>query len=516
MKRQPGRVRLERAIVEALIAGKSQRQIIRDLGVGDRRVRQVHKKALAAGYLDGSVLLPPFPLAVFSVDDDSQVPRETVNDAILLPKKDWIKERLVAGWRPITVFEELGLTVPRASFYRFLHRHDFYRISERRRVVPEIVHTPGECLQVDWGKLRDVFDEKTGRRQTLWMFVGILGYSRYMMVRLVWSNDTVTTIRAIESMFRELGGVPARITSDNPKCFALQASQYEPILNPAFERFCNHYGVMMECLPPRDPQKKGKVERPMNFVRRLYEAHGMEWNGLEESQEYMNRKVAIANERKHGTTLKRPIDELVNIEAATLKPLPPVGYEIEEFAEGKVRQDGHVRFANKYYSLEEQYIGKEVFILATSETVTIFFNGKLIEVHERLPANSPLSKSTKKQHLKAWEQSMREDSVYRLQARKIGPDVERLIEIILLQGNGFIDTRKVWGILSLDKTFERADINEACRRAIEIESFSFQTVRGLLTSKAEGNNDVKPITQSQNHKFVRSLSTYADQLTLIN
>jgi len=87
----------------------------------------------------------------------------------------------------------------------------------------------------------------------------------------------MTTIDAIESMFREIGGVPERLTSDNPKCFAIEASPYEPLLNPGLELFLSHYKVQMECLPPADPQKKGKVERMMPYVRRIYEAHGKEW-----------------------------------------------------------------------------------------------------------------------------------------------------------------------------------------------------------------------------------------------
>ena len=103
-------------------------------------------------------------------------------------------------------------------------------------------------------------DPESGKRRALWAFVGVLGFSRYMMVRLVWTNDIPTTLDAIEHMLRELGGAPHKMTSDNPKCFVVQASRFEPVLNPAFERFAQHYGVIVECLPPRDPQKKGKVE----------------------------------------------------------------------------------------------------------------------------------------------------------------------------------------------------------------------------------------------------------------
>src|SRR3972149_5331691 len=91
-----------------------------------------------------------------------------------------------------------------------------------------------------------------------------------MMVRLVLSCNVATTLTTLEEMFRELGGIPGRIISDNPKCFSLVASRYEPILNPAYERFAAHYGTLIECLPPRAPELKGKVERMIPFVRLLY------------------------------------------------------------------------------------------------------------------------------------------------------------------------------------------------------------------------------------------------------
>ena len=168
------------------------------------------------------------------------------------------------------------------------------------------------------------WDEETGKRRTLfgrlWAY---LVFSRYMMVRLVWTNDIATTLDAIESMLRELGGVPIRLTSDNLKCFVTEASDYEPLLNPAFERFAQHYNTLIECLPPRSAEKR--ESRAANGIRTqaLYEAHGSEWHGLEESQKYMDRKVALANERRHGTTQRRPIDDLTNTElSAHLKSLP--------------------------------------------------------------------------------------------------------------------------------------------------------------------------------------------------
>jgi hypothetical protein len=313
-----------------------------------------------------------------------------------------------------------------------------------------------------------------------------------------------------------------KITTDNPKCMALEASKYEPLLNPAVERFAAHHGVLIECLPPADPQKKGKIERPLPYCRRLYEAHGDAWHGLEESQAYLDRKLILANQRRHGTTLRRPKDLLAE-EAKALKPLPALAYEVEQFHEGAVRQDGHVRFANKYYSVDEKYKGESVVVLGDSRQVSIYHQGQLLEVHARI-TDPAQSKSTKPEHLKPWERAMEDDSVYRKRAAGLGPHVDELILRLLARGHGFMDTRKIWGILSLDKQYAAGRIDAACRRALELDSLSYRTVKGFLeledverlarSSQGTGAGPVSTAIRPTAHKHVRPLSEYQEQLRL--
>lgn len=271
---------VERKIVELLICGTGVNAISRQLKVSKRRIRALRERAWEHGYLErdgrpGPVKPPTYPEAVFPDPVDGRSLRVSETTTLLTPHAGWIRERLESGWHAVTVHEELPVAgIGRSSFYRYLEREGLTRLGESYRVVPEIVHRPGEALLLDWGKLRDVVDPATGKKRTLWMFVGVLGFSRWLMVRLVWTMDAATPLEALEGMFRTMKGVPFKVTIDNPKCVALEASDYEPVLNPAVERFAAHYGVVVECLPPGDPQKKGKVERPMSYCRRLYEAHG--------------------------------------------------------------------------------------------------------------------------------------------------------------------------------------------------------------------------------------------------
>jgi hypothetical protein len=493
---------MDRKIVEQLIMLKSFNDIEKHLKVGKKRIRKVHDLAKSLGYLDG-VILPSYPESIFDPPDAEYPGPVSLIDKALLDQIPWIKERRALEWHWITILEELPIKVSSSSFYRFIRRHNLKNQKTAQRVVPEIIHAPGESLILDWGKLCDVIDPQSGKKRTLWFLAGVMGHSRYMMVRLVWDNKLVTTLNALESMFNELGGVPMKLTSDNPKCFATEASKFEPILNHGFERFCSYYKVIAELLPPSDPEKKGKVERQVPYVRRLYEACG-EFISLKDSQNYIDKKVIIANERKHGTTKLRPLDIFLQNEAAILQSLPATSFAPEEYHQCIVRSDGHIRFRGKYYSLNEKYIGMEVFIVGNAQLVEIYFKGTLIETHPRLNCVHQ-SKSTKKHHLKTHEQTIGDHHCYLERAKRIGPHVHEMVEWILKRGNGFVDLRIIWGILNLDKDYAAEKIDIASKYALECDQFGYRAILKFINLEP---NEEKLIKKSSGNKFLRDPNEY--------
>jgi hypothetical protein len=192
---------VERKIVESLIAGKGINETARPLKRGKEKIGAIRKLPEEAGYLSGATPLPPFPEDLSAPRVEKRTTKTSDVDQLLSQHAAWIKERLDGGWHAITVFEELPVKVQRSSFCRFLERHGLSDEARRpRRVVPEIVHESGEALLIDWGKVASVVDPVTGKSRTVWAFVCTLGYSRYMMVRFVMSQDVATTLGALESM----------------------------------------------------------------------------------------------------------------------------------------------------------------------------------------------------------------------------------------------------------------------------------------------------------------------------
>ena len=178
---------MERKIVEQLLLGTRLNELCRELHVSKRRVVMTRPRRRKPATWTAAWRCRRTPRALPG-DAGRPGTRSSATWRALEGHLPWIKERLEAGWHAVTIYEELPLPVPRSSFYRFLIRH---RINHKglslRRVVPEILHAPGEALLIDWGYLWMV--EEDGRRRKLWAFLGVLGYSRYMVVRLMTCCD---------------------------------------------------------------------------------------------------------------------------------------------------------------------------------------------------------------------------------------------------------------------------------------------------------------------------------------
>jgi hypothetical protein len=175
----------------------------------------------------------------------------------------------------------------------------------------------------------------------------------------------------------------------------------------------------------------------------------------------------------------------VETEVLALKSLPKLTWAREEFHEGKVRRDGHVRFRGKYYSLDESLIGEDVQVIGNQTTVWLYHAGRLVETHARV-TDAGRSKSTKPHHLKPWERAMTDTSVYRARALAIGPNVDELVVRIIGNGLGVIDFRKVWGLLNLDKSYSALVIDEACRQTLAMGEYEAPHRKEPARALAEG------------------------------
>jgi len=175
---------------------------------------------------------------------------------------------------------------------------------------------PGHQAQVDFADFRMPW----GMRYALLV---VLGYSRLLWLAFFPRKTMQTLFRGLEAAFSFFGGVPAELLFDQLKAVIIEDRRDEGgrvLENPEFLRFAHHWGFRVRACRPYRAQTKGKVERPVGYVRRSF-VYGRDFTGDDD----LNHQARFwldhtANVRIHGTLKERPIDRF-KAERDLLKPL---------------------------------------------------------------------------------------------------------------------------------------------------------------------------------------------------
>lgn len=163
---------------------------------------------------------------------------------------------------------------------------------------------------------------------------------------------------------------------------------------------------------------------------------------------------------------------------------PQVAENVLPLDPTRVRCDGHVEYLNRYYSVNEKFIEQRVSAIEKDLEIHIYHKGKLIETHAKLTGDYALH-ATKPEHMGPWNKALEPHSIFRKAARRIGPEVDRLILHVLERGQGFIDLKTIWGTIGFQKSYSVLSIDEACKAALEIESPTYRAVKAFL--RLQGN-----------------------------
>lgn len=194
-----------------------------------------------------------------------------------------------------------------------------------RRVRPQSAPEPiirfetpaGRQAQVDFARFRFPW----GVRYALLV---VLGYSRLLWCRFYPRQDMGTLFDGLEDAFLAFGGVPQELLFDQMKAVITRDLRLEGgalVRNAEFLRFARHWHFTPRACRPYRAQTKGKVERPVRYVRGnfVYGRSFLHDADLDQQRQlWLDR---IANVRVHGTTRERPRVRFDREERFLLQPL---------------------------------------------------------------------------------------------------------------------------------------------------------------------------------------------------
>jgi transposase len=240
---------------------------------------------------------------------------------------------------------------------------------------------PGQQAQVDFADFQITCVD--GTIITIYCFVMVLGYSRHMYIEFVDRCTMPKFLECHQHGFGFFGGIPAEILYDNMKNVVIRRLIGSVQWNETFAAFAAHYGFKPIAAPPYSPWVKGKVERPIGYVRERF------WRGYGFSDiDQANRDIhtwllTTAFQRLHGTTAEK-VSERFEREHPSLGTLPPTPFDTSEKAYRIVHKDCQLAFGGNRYVVPHECVGKKVLLKVKDGILRVFDDDYMVTVY-RIP-----------------------------------------------------------------------------------------------------------------------------------
>ena len=250
----------------------------------------------------------------------------------------------------------------------------------QREAFATLDFPPGEALQVDWA---DFGFAIPGCPRRVSAFVMVLCYSRKLYLEFRLSQSQGSLLRCMERGFRFFGGTTLVDIFDNMKTVVLSHTPTATVFHSRFLQYAGVRGFGAVACNPGKGHEKGRVERPIRFVRDRF------WPGRRFRDLFdLNAQASVwrddfANNRVHEVTGKVPSLVFEHEERRKLKPLGDTPFNTDDVFGTGVTKTFRVPFDRNRYSVPWRLVSQSVVVRANDEMVSVFLGPKQVAIHAR-------------------------------------------------------------------------------------------------------------------------------------
>lgn len=271
-------------------------------------------------------------------------------------------------------FDQSYQTFTRQVRDRQLRPHCEPCTSSNGRAHVDIEHPPGEEIQWDWLEL-----DVTPWGAKAYVLVGALSCSGKFRAWFSDSDDQPHLVVGIDEVLRRLGGTAKRWRVDrmatviNPQTGKIQRS---------FAPVAKHYGVGVDPCPPRHANRKGVVEKAIDYLTQSWWRTARIASPAEAQASLDAWCTATADERRRDNST---VGDLADAEP--LLVLPPVPFPAEVIEVRTVAANALVSLWGNRYSVPPGLVGGHVQIRwrLGEPTISLHAQGRHVCVHRLAP-----------------------------------------------------------------------------------------------------------------------------------
>jgi transposase len=430
----------------------------------------------------------------------------------IFPHRADIRTNILAGLTAQRIYQDLVESHAFNGSYDSVKRYVRKFKKRFKRYFERLPTFPGREAQVDFAKspCKVLVD---GKYRHVWFFKMTLSHSRHSYEELVLRQDVETFIRCHENAFKAFNGVPETIKLDNLKAGVIQACIYDPLINPVYQAFADHWGFVPNPCAPARPHHKGRVERDIQYTESNALA-GRRFESLEDGNIFLRHwNKRWARTRIHGTTKCQVWTLFIETEQPKLRTLVSCPFTYFAICNRKVDVSGLVEVGANFYAAPARFVGDWVIVHHNSIEVKIYDRQQhqkqpvqLLVKHKTLQGKGHYSQPSSCKPLYKHPSLEDQEMYYCRKARQIGQSCYALIYRILAADDPMA-IRRTRGILSLPKKFPAELVEQSCSIALFQQTYSYRTIKALCETMAgKGDQTCLPLTQT--HDAIRPLTEY--------
>jgi hypothetical protein len=159
--------------------------------------------------------------------------------------------------------------------------------------------------------------------------VVVLGHARLLWVQFYPRQDLATLVHGLEACFAAWRGVPREVLFDQMRSVLTRDDRLAGgglVHNLELSRFARHYGFRTRVCRPYRAKTKGKVERPIRYLRDSFLYGRTFLSDADLNAQVLDWLATVAIARQHATTKWVPAERFTTVEQPLLRPLPARSY----------------------------------------------------------------------------------------------------------------------------------------------------------------------------------------------
>lgn len=389
------------------------------------------------------------------------------------------------------LWHEYKLSHPEGmSYASFTRRYRTYR--KLQGLVMRQDHKAGEKVFVDYsGMTVPLVDLATGEFRKTEIFIGVLGASSYCYAEATLSQGLDDWISSHIRMFEFFGGTPKVIVPDNLRSAVSKACAFNPVINPSYQEFAEHYQVAIVPARKYRPKDKALVENGVRLVQRwiLAQLRNHVFTSLDELNAAIRPLIEHLNNKKFKKLDSSRRQEFENVDSPAMQALPAYPLERTTWVTGlRVGMDYHALVNQHSYSVPYRLVKEKVEARISSNIIEFFHHGDRVATHElnfKAHGHTTLISHMPKSHQQYAERSP--ELLYDWATRVGLSTLDVVKHQFERRTHPEAAYRACLGLQKLGKAYGENRLEQACKRGLYIKSPNYKSIESILKHVLDQN-----------------------------